>query len=135
MNDYSTLRTLIRNELSAVPIEHWGYYFPCHVAVWRFLEAARPGVLDALAAGYDTEPYFLGKGSSWFVNRLGNDLEYLDVVDKIMRVVVDSLGSKLREKSNLDVNQMPEIDELLIARLARISLEKLDRDAADGRIV
>ena len=50
------LQDLLRKEFVSIPIEHWGYFFPCHVAVWRFIQTARPGILGELQAGFDEEP-------------------------------------------------------------------------------
>src|SRR5262245_17625669 len=83
--DPATLLTrLLRNELTSVPIEHWGHLFPAHVAVWRFIEAMRPGVLAPLKAHFSDRPHFEGQGSSWFVDVLGNRDDYLDLIEGIM---------------------------------------------------
>src|SRR5215471_16238794 len=57
-SDADLLMKLIRTELVSIPIEHWGFFFPAQVAVWRFIEAKRPGVLGELKATFRDEPYF-----------------------------------------------------------------------------
>jgi len=134
MNENELLGTLIRRELAAVPVEHWGFFFPLHVAVWRFLEAVRPAALGPLSTGYDSEPYFQGKGAAWFVGELGNLDDYVEAVDAVMRNVVQSLGAKVVGVDRFAIEDIPPTDEELLARLATVAVKAVDEALVDGHV-
>ena len=69
-SEVALLLTRIKDEFTKITIRKWGYFFPIQVATWRFMAQARPGVLGDFTAGYDTEPYFEGRGAEWFVHAL-----------------------------------------------------------------
>ncbi len=98
MSSSDLLNELLRAEMSTIPIEHWGFFFPGHVAVWRFIEAKRPGVLGPLKAGFRSEPYFEGKGATWFCEVLGNDEQYLDLLEAIIYPVTSKAPAGVRER-------------------------------------
>ena len=41
-------------ELRAVPLAFWGFFFPCLLAAWRFVENRAPGRLGTLDMSYTT---------------------------------------------------------------------------------
>ena len=129
-SDALKLAELIRGELSAIPFDMWGYFFPCQVGVWRFIELKRPGVLGELKAGYDSEPYFKGKGSTWFCDVLFNDEEYVPLVEDIMYSVVESLKSNhpnVFAKGSLSPLEVPQIAMEKTQHLAAIVLGAVDK--------
>ena len=128
------LQDLIRKELLSIPIGQWGYFFPCHVAVWRFIEARRPGVLGELRAGFDAEPYFKGKGSGWFCGTLGNRGPYLDSLEEIMYPIADGLSQEARARGFLLADEGPAIDLDQVKRLAEIVLSEVDRAVESGLV-
>jgi hypothetical protein len=128
------LQELLRKELVSIPIEHWGYFFPFHVAVWRFIQATRPGVLGELQAGFDKEPYFKGRGSDWFCGTLGNHGPYLDALEAIMYPLADALGQETRERGFLLEAEGPTVDLDEVRRLADVILAEVDEGVQGGLI-
>ncbi len=128
------LMELLRRELASIPIAQWGYLFPGHVAVWRFIEAERPGVLGELAAGYDKEPYFKGRGSDWFCGTLGNQNDYLTPLEQIMYSAVGALSSEAKERGFLLETEVPPLDSDAVHRLARAVLSHVDHGTAQRAI-
>ena len=57
------LADLIVHELCSIPADKWGFFFPAHVALWRFIRTTRPDVLGELSAEYTDEPVFHGRGA------------------------------------------------------------------------
>jgi hypothetical protein len=135
--DALTLSELIRTELLAVPIAMWGSFFPCLVAIWRFIELRRPGILGELRAGFDSEPYFEGKGSEWFCTVLFNDEEYIQLVEQIMYpVAIELKAGHLRalERGSLNASDVPKIDTDKTGRLAELVLVSVDKAVTEGSI-
>ncbi len=64
------LADLIVHELWSIPADKWGFFFPAHVALWRFIRAERPDVLGELSARFKDEPVFDGRGAEWFCGSL-----------------------------------------------------------------
>jgi hypothetical protein len=132
------LGRLLRNELANMPIEHWGFFFPAHVAVWRFIETTRPGVLGPLKARFSDQPYFEGKGSSWFCNVLGNRAEYLHLLEAIMypitRNAPDSVRDAVRARGFFRDAEIPPLDPGTVRSLAEVVLRAVDQDATSGAI-
>ena len=64
------LAELLRAEFRNIPLEHWGFFFPGAVALWRLVHESRPDLLGELSAGYKTEPWFRGHGANWFTSQL-----------------------------------------------------------------
>ncbi len=120
------LGRLLQSELSNIPLEHWGFFFPCHVAVWRFIELERSGILGGLDAGFDVEPYFRGRGSEWFCDTLGNRDEYLCLLEAIMYPLVDSLPVSARERGFLLLDEVPPLDAPTIEALSEFVLSEAD---------
>ena len=125
-NQAELLRTLILNELSNLPIENWGFFFPVFVALWRFIEELRPHTLGTIRAGFDTEPYFHGPRARWFVDSLAHDERILGAAEKIMYGVVDALGSALMGRDSISVREVPPIDDALLFELAEATLAFVD---------
>lgn len=125
---------LFRAELSSIPIEHWGYFFPATVALWRIIEEIRRGVLGEVNAGYDEEPYFKGKGSEWFVSELLNAEEVMVVVDRLMRDTVARIPKELLASGSIRIGDVPSIEESDAERLVTVTLAFVDEAAAAGRI-
>jgi hypothetical protein len=125
---------LIRSELANIPVEHWGYFFPATVALWRFIEEERPGILGEVSAGYDQQPYFKGKGSEWFVGELLNAEEVIDVVDGLMRDVVARIPRSVLMSGSVEHGDVPTIGRVDAERLVAATLRLVDEAAAAGRI-
>lgn len=136
MNNYEAkfLKEIIGKELISIPIENWGFFYPCQVAVWRYIQNRRPGVLDEINTGYDSEPYFKGKGSKWFCEKLFNDNDYLDIIEEIMYFVVDNLNPKIKERGFLLKTELPNIDLNVTEKLSKIVLEKVDDAVQKGTL-
>jgi hypothetical protein len=125
--DGTLLQGLIRAELLAVWLDHWGYFFPAHIAVWRFIREKRPSALDVLNAGYDTEPWFAGRGAHWFMDQLVNRTDFVDLVERIMYAAADhALATPAKERGFLREKEAPEVDLTAASRLARIVLDAVD---------
>ena len=115
----------------------WGSFFPCLISVWRFIEVRRPGILGELRAGYDSEPYFEGKGSEWFCSVLFNNDEYIQLIEEIMypaAIDVKTKHPKAFERGSLDLSEAPKIDLDKTARLAEIVLASVDEAVKAGSI-
>lgn len=121
-----SLETLLRTELLSIPFEHWGYFFPCHVAAWRFIQDTRPGILGELQAGYDTEPYFKGKGAEWFCGVLGEQEEYIACLEAIMYPLTSQLSEKSKARGFPYEEELPPIDLDDIRALASAILKTVD---------
>lgn len=128
------LGALVRRELAALPIEHWGYFFPIHAAVWRFIEERRPGVIDGLNAGYKGEPYFKGRGAEWFVGALGNTEEYISLLEQVMYPLSRQLAPLLRERDSLREEELPDLSPDLMGKLAVVVLTAVDRGISEGKL-
>lgn len=124
--DGPRLKALLRRELAAVPVEHWGYFFPIHVAVWRFIEETRPGFLGQLSAGFKGEPYFRGRGADWFVGTLGNTEDYISLLEEIMYPLTRRLAPLLAGHDSFREDELPEISSDLTQRLATVVLREVD---------
>jgi hypothetical protein len=129
------LSNLLQEEFLNLPIAHWGYFFPCHVAVWRFINRMRPGALGELRAGYKDVPYFDSEGADWFCNVLGTREDYLDEIERIWHSVADSLRTESRERGFvLNRNELPPLDGDAVGRLAGIVLTEVERAFKNGEI-
>jgi hypothetical protein len=125
---------LLRAELANIPVEHWGYFFPASVALWRLIEEARPGVLGEVSAGYDQEPFFKGKGSEWFVADLLNAEEIIDVIDGLMRDMVGRIPRSLLRRGFVQLGDVPSVGLVDVERLVTSTLKRVDEAARAGRI-
>jgi hypothetical protein len=124
------MEQLLRRELVSIPLRNWGFFFPGHVAVWRFIEASRPGVFGELRAGYDTEPYFRGKGSEWFAEVLCNREGYLALLERILYPIVDALSGGAKERGFLYESETPTLDPDAVDQLATQVLAAVDEAIA-----
>jgi hypothetical protein len=135
-DDASFLQRLIRNELLAIRLDHWGFFFPAHVAVWRFLHDRHPSAFDDVKAGYDTEPWFSGRGAGWFMQDLLNRDEYVDLVEEIMYAAAEqALATPAKERGFVRENEIAEVDLGDAGRLARVVLAAADEALRANRIV
>jgi hypothetical protein len=121
-----TLEELLRLELSNVPIEHWKDFFPAYTAIWRFIEQTWPGSLGPIRAGYDTEPYFEGRGSRWFTENLLQDERVIDAIESIMYSTVDSLACVIPGRDSLRLDEIPALNAGTVSTLARAVSERVD---------
>jgi len=127
------LAELLRLELSNIPVEHWEYFFPAWVALWRFVEEARPGVLGELRAGYDREgPYFRGRGATWFMDILANDEGVLQGVERVMYGVADAMRDVLPGAVSIRVGDLPELPREVLEIVAARALAPTDQAIRDG---
>jgi hypothetical protein len=125
--DASALQELLQNELVNIPLDQWGFFFPAHVAVWRFIHKKRPLALGDVNAGYDTEPWYAGRGATWFTDELLNRPDFIDVVDRIMRAAVDqAVATPAKERGFLLSEEAPAIDFASASELAQIVLAATD---------
>ncbi len=132
------LMDLLRAELVNVPLDAWGFFFPCHVAVWKFIEVERPGVLGPINARFHGQPVFIGKGATWFCQELGEVEGYFDALEAIMypllRNATPILRQKVIERGCFYPEELPDIDPAPVERLAELALHAVDRAVAAGRI-
>lgn len=120
------LNDLLRKKLSSVRFKFWLDYFPCNLAVWRFIEISRPNTLGELNAGFDNGQYFLGKGSQWFTNVLLQNDDYLNAVDSIITDVVTVIAPRNRFRDFLYETEVPELNKEKVKSLGKLVLELVD---------
>lgn len=129
---------LIRQELTNIPVEHWGFFFPSHVAVWRFISEMRPGVLGELRAHFKDEPLFEGRGATWFCEELGSNGAYLDLLEAIMYPITRDAPATIREavrrRGFFHDHEIPQIDQAAVHQLADVVLAAVDQAVAGGRV-
>jgi hypothetical protein len=126
------LDKLIRDELSNITIDKWGYYFPLMLAIWRYIELRHPGVLGELHARYADEPEISGVGAQWFMGELMNNAELLDVLDAIAYGVVDRLPKQAMQRGFVTSRDLPDLELGLIGRLRSVidrEVEKLSGES------
>ena len=132
------LMDLVRTELVNIPVANWGFFFPCHVAVWRYIERMRPGVFGELKAYFKGEPSFEGKGASWFCEDLGSNEDYISALEAIMYPITSSASSALRQvvtqRGFFRDEEIPPIDAAVVDRLASMVLGAVDRAVSAGQI-
>ena len=119
-----SLSRLIRSELTNIPLTQWGFFFPIHVAVWRFVRSVRPTLLGELNAGFDDEPYFKGHGAEWFVAKITNNVRYQDVAEEIMRTVASQLPETSFSRGFVRESELPPIEEPAVAQLRAVVEEE-----------
>jgi hypothetical protein len=117
----------------------WGFFFPCLLAIWRFIEARRPGVLGPAKGGFDTEPYFEGRGARWFMEALTSNDRFVDLLEAIMypitRDAPEFVRDGVRQRGFFLEAEIPEIPESVVDELAVVTLEEVDQATASGSIV
>jgi len=138
-SDRELLTSLIRREFVTIPIDQWGFFFPCLLATWRFIERKRPGVLGPAKGGFDTEPYFEGRGARWFMEGLTSHDRFVGLLEAIMypitRDAPDRVRDRVRERGFFLDAEIPEIPSDLVDELAAVILAEVDRAEAAGSIV
>lgn len=137
-SDQETLMGLIRRELVSIPVSHWGFFFPCHIAVWRFIEIKRPGSIGTLKATYRDEPCFEGAGSKWFCEVLGDNETYLNLLEAIMYPMTLDAATSARERVRqrgffLD-DELQPLDPEIVQQLAELVLKEVDEGISSGLI-
>src|SRR5262245_1043654 len=129
---------LIRAELVNIPVEHWGFFFPCHVAVWRFIQVMRPGALPEISARFERQPVFRGTGSVWFCETLGSRDDYIDQLESIMYPITKEAPPKVRDavlgRGFFHEEELPPINRVAVERLVTIVLSAVDDAIASGAI-
>ncbi len=128
LDSRAELGALIAAELHTVPLANWGFFFPCHLAAWRFIHVRRPSRLGPLKARWDSEPVFEGLGAEWFCEKLGNDNQYLSAVEDIMRRTVDRLPVSAWDRGFLFAEEVPEIPDRSLATL----LESIQKQLSEA---
>ena len=116
------LARLLEEELRATPLEKWGFMFPGHVAVWRFIEDSMPGVLGPLRARFGDEPEFEGQGADWFVTEVVDRDDYLDILDGLMRSAVDQLRPEAVDRGFVMADEPIVLSILDVQALAAVVL-------------
>lgn len=136
--DAPLLGNLIRNELLNVPIEKWGFFFPCVIAVWRFIEIKRTATLGTLVAGYDNEPYFNGKNAEVFCElfALGDNEEYVSLLEELMYPIADYIKANpsILQRGFLEPGEIPSLPTEKIEALASLILMEIDSAIKDGKL-
>lgn len=117
-HDTALLEQLIREEFMNIPIMKWGYFFPCTIAIWRYIEERWPGTLGEVHASYRDEPVFEGWSAEWFCAVLLNNTVILDTLESIMYPAIHfvkgpavergfvKLESEIPPVSAADLNQL-----------------------------
>jgi hypothetical protein len=138
-SDRELLTSLIRRELVTIPIDQWGFFFPCLLATWRFIEKKRPGTLAPAKGGFDTKPYFEGRGARWFMEGLTSNDRFVELLEAIMYPITRDAPERVRDRVMqrgffLD-EEVPEIPSALVDELAAVTLVEVDRAVAAGSII
>lgn len=138
-SDRELLTSLIRRELVTIPIDQWGFFFPCLLAIWRFIEMKRPGVLGPAKGGFDTEPYFEGRGAQWFMAGLTSNDRFVELLEAIMypitRDAPERVRDRVRQRGFFLDEEIPETPAALVDELAVVTLAEVDRAVVAGSIV
>lgn len=121
---------LLRAELVAIPLEHWGYFFPATVAIWRFVQQSRPDLLGALSAGYKREPWFRGHGALWFTSDLLNAPSVVEALDVLMRSVADAVPSSAWDRGFLTSAEVVPPHAVTVATLVAAVVSALPAESA-----
>ena len=117
----------LQHELCSIPLEHWGHFFPCLVATWRFIEELRPSTLGALNCGYDASvPWFRGKGSRLF-DSIRNSEIVVECYEKIMDPLATAIPEIARNRGFLLVEELPDLDINVIEDLSEFVLDVVDK--------
>lgn len=131
-NEGSRLKAHLLTELSTIPLHSWRFFFPFSIAVWRFIQELRPGVLDELRAELRDYPYFEGKGAVWFAETLHDDDDYLTLLEKLFYPVVDAIPDQAWQRGFAHQQEIAALDNGLIDDLASVVLSSVDAAVADG---
>lgn len=121
------LRTEFIKALSQVPTENWGYFFPCMIAIWRFLYSERPGLLGLLDAEYAGEPLLRGESARWFMNEIMDDSEVVDLLEQLMYPLCRDLsGRGLFRRGLIRPEDLQTLDQSVLTRLVDAVVKKAD---------
>ena len=116
------LSELLRSEFLRIPLEHWGFFFPGAVALWRFVQESRPDLLGQLSGGFDKEPWFQGRGSRWFTSIFLEAPGVIEHLAVLMRYAVSRVPPLAWERGFLYERELSEFQngsvEALIAAVA-----------------
>jgi len=123
----ASLAERIRTELLNLPLEHWSQLFPVQVALWRFLEKARPGTLSLKRAGFDNDgPYFVGSGADWFYDALWDDKAFELALAILEPVVIHLKGLPSHPFDLVTEDRLPSLDCTLCDALAVLACDRID---------
>ncbi|HZI10616.1 MAG TPA: hypothetical protein VE153_09530 [Myxococcus sp.] len=123
--DAALLGQLIRTELSAIPLLKWGYFFPCQVAVWRYIHQRAPDLVDDFVGGYDEEPYYEGRGAEWFCQVWEDHDRYWELLEGLMRPLFDALPARVRQRGNVMPQEVPSLPTPLVEELTSLVEEAI----------
>jgi hypothetical protein len=123
----ASLAEKIRAELLTIPLEHWSQLFPVQVALWRFLEEARPGTLTLKRAGFDRNgPYFAGSGADWFSDVLWDDEAFDFALAILDPVVIHLKGLPSHPFDMVTEDRLPALDPAACHALATLACDRID---------
>ena len=135
LGDGQLLKLLLTRELQSLGVNKWGFFFPCYLAIWKFIEIRRPQALGSLNAGYDSEPYFKGKGATWFTEVLPENLIILDLIESVMYDAAKSVNSTIIERGFMLSHEVPQLNIGQIDRLVTSVLAEVDNALKNNLIV
>ena len=127
----NSFATLLRSELCNIPFEQWGFFFPCHVAAWRYIRERRPDLLGEINCGYSQEPWFHGTGAEWFVTVVANDPQYLAGIEAIMYPLAAAVASSISRSGCVSQQSLPELDTIGMG-MAEEALQRLSEPVDSG---
>lgn len=125
------LRDLIRAEMLNIPLAQWGFFFPIHAAVWRFMRTISPSLLGELNAGYDGEPYFKGQGADWFIENITNNPRYIDLAEDIMYNVTSGLPPAAFDRGFVLDSELLAIDSSTVDELRSVITGEAQKAAGE----
>lgn len=114
------LRELVLAELSNIPFDRWGYFFPFMLAFWQYIRDVHPGTLGELQAHYAKEPLLTGKGARWFSDVLMENGELLDIIEPMTYSILDRLPREIASRGYVRREEIPTLAGDDFARLATI---------------
>jgi len=117
-DDILKLKQHLRDTLCEIPIDSWGYFFPCLVAAWRLIHSTHSEILGSLDASFNGEPVFRGPGAKWFCESLANNPEFIGAEEAIMYPHVPLIPPNARNRGFLRASELPELPESAIQRMA-----------------
>jgi len=134
VRDVELLVKLLKESISATWILKWGYCYPFDLAVWRFIEKTRPGILGPLNSEYDEEPVFYGNGARWFTETLGSDPDYSADIEKFMYWLIGKIPDSAKRRGFLRDAEIPPLDLELLDRVVEVVLRRADEAKTQGQV-
>ncbi len=130
----NNLVDLLKARIKGVPIENWGYFYPCHLAAWDFIESKWPGKLGPVKSGFDSEPWFQGPKSDWFEDLISNNVEYVELVEKILTKVADNLKKDVLDRGFLMNEESLSLDVASISNLEHVIEQAVKAGVKSGKL-